>query len=132
LRTADAYALLVWHDMPTVTTTLQDYVAAARSLENLRVESQLLLFLQPRTPTERQLFAEHAAFAVTDWLAAAPAHLLPSQMTTLCKLAHTQLHAVCAPERTQCTLDTKGRRCDGAFVSITLDIVVFATPLPHR
>jgi hypothetical protein len=99
---ADAYALLVRHNMPTVTTKLQDYVAAARlkaGLENLRVERQLLLSRQPRTPAERQLFAEHAAFAVTDWLAAAPLHLLPSQMTTLCKVVHTQLHAVCAPGR---------------------------------
>ena len=87
--------------MPTVTTKLQDYVAAARlkaGLENLRVERQLLLSRPSRTPAERQLFAEHAAFAVTDWLAAAPAHLLPSQMTALCKVAHAQLHAV---ERTQ-------------------------------
>ena len=110
---ADARAVLLRHDIPAVAGKLQDYVAVARlkaSLENLRVQRQQLLSRQPRAPAERQLFAEHAALAVGDWLAAAPALMPASQLTSVFKSAYTQLGAMCAVEPMRCT--------PAAFISV--------------
>ena len=110
---ADARAVLLRHDIPAVAGKLQDYVAVARlkaSLENLRVQRQQLLSRQPRAPAERQLFAEHAALAVGDWIAAAPALMPASQLASVFKSAYTQLGAMCAVEPMRCT--------PAAFISV--------------